>query len=303
MREEGLLCQIRRRFVPTTDSAHSSKRYPKIVKDTEMDGLDEIWIADITYIRLPTNFWYLATILDAFSRYCVGWSLSRFIDTQLTLSALEMALVSRRSAVGLIHHSDQGVQYASSEYIARLEGVGAQISMTSVGNPYENAKAESFFRTLKKGEVCLKDYGNFEEAEGPIVEFIEEVYNRDGKAFASSIDAYGTRLLAEALSLPACCRTVSSKAGVSQVTPKWNTLVFREARGGGGRRAAVWAPLLGRRPPKAISRLTFWPEVVSSASAFTFTSRLSLNLLMPCRSFASAKSGSTHIRFFRRAFS
>jgi transposase InsO family protein len=177
MREESLLCQLRRRFVPTTDSAHAFGRYPNLIKDIEIAALDQTWISDITYIRLPTTFCYLAAILDAYSRRCVGWHLSRFIDTSLTLWALEMALAARRPAVGLIHHSDQGVQYASAEYVERLEEAGAQISMASVGNPYENAKAESFFRTLKMEEVYLKDYRDFEEAEENIGGFIEEVYN------------------------------------------------------------------------------------------------------------------------------
>jgi transposase InsO family protein len=178
MREESLLCQLKRRFVPTTDSAHSLGRYPNLIKDTRIDGLDEVWISDITYVRLPTTFCYLAAILDAYSRKCVGWHLSRFIDTHLTLSALEMALAARRPAPGLIHHSDQGVQYASSEYVLRLEEADAQISMAAVGNPYENAKAESFFRTLKMEEVYLKDYRTFEEAQENIGGFIEEVYNQ-----------------------------------------------------------------------------------------------------------------------------
>jgi putative transposase len=177
MREEPLLCQLKRRFVPTTDSAHSLNRYPNLVEDTRIDGLDQVWIADITYVRLPTTFCYLAAILDAYCRRCVGWHLSRFIDASLTLSALEMALWSRRPAVGLIHHSDQGVQYASSEYVLRLEQAGAQISMAAVGNPYEYAKVESFFRTLKLEEVYLKDYRDFEEAHENIGGFIEEVYN------------------------------------------------------------------------------------------------------------------------------
>jgi putative transposase len=178
MREESLLCQMKRRFKATTDSAHSFGNYPNLIKDAEIDGLDEAWISDITYVRLPTTFCYLAAILDAYSRKCVGWRLSRWIDTRLTLSALEMALVSRRPAPGLIHHSDRGVQYASAEYVSRLKEAGLRISMAAVGNPYENAKAESFFRTLKMEEVYLKDYRDFEEAEENIAEFIEEVYNR-----------------------------------------------------------------------------------------------------------------------------
>ncbi len=178
MREESLLCQIKRRFVPTTDSAHALGTYPNLIKDTKLDGLDQVWISDITYVRLPTSFCYLAAILDAYSRRCVGWHLSPFIDTRLTLSALEMALTTRQPEAGLIHHSDRGVQYASSEYLARLEEAGTLISMTSVGNPYENAKAESFFRTLKMEEVYIKDYRDFEEAYENIAEFIEEVYNQ-----------------------------------------------------------------------------------------------------------------------------
>lgn len=177
MREESLLCQIKRRFVPTTDSAHAFGTYPNLIKDTVLDRLDQLWTSDITYIRLPTTFCYLAAILDAYSRKCVGWQLSRFIDTSLTLRALEMALAARRPEVGLIHHSDQGVQYVSSEYVERLEQAGVLISMASVGNPYENAQAESFFRTLKMEEVYLKDYRNFEEAHENIGGFIEEVYN------------------------------------------------------------------------------------------------------------------------------
>lgn len=178
MRQESLLCQIQRRFVPTTDSAHALGRYPNLIKDIEIDALDQVWLSDITYVRLPTAFCYLAAVLDAYSRRCVGWHLSRFIDTRLTLVALEMALTARRPEVGLIHHSDQGVQYASSEYVLRLQEIGAQISMASVGNPYENAKAESFFRTLKMEEVYIKDYRNFEEAQENIGRFIEEVYNQ-----------------------------------------------------------------------------------------------------------------------------
>lgn len=177
MRQEALLCQLKRHFRPTTDSAHAFGIYPNLIKNTELDGLDQVWISDITYVRLPTSFCYLAVILDAYSRRCVGWCLSRSIDTRLTLRALETALATRRPSAGLIHHSDRGVQYASGEYVSRLEEIGARISMAAVGNPYENAKAESFFRTLKLEEVYLKDYRDFEEAQESIGKFIEEVYN------------------------------------------------------------------------------------------------------------------------------
>jgi transposase InsO family protein len=177
MREESLLCQLARHFVVTTDSQHGWRRYPNLMKDRTIDQLDEVWVSDITYIRLPTAFCYVAAILDACSRRCVGWELSRRIDTSLTLAALERALWTRRPAPGLIHHSDQGVQYASGAYVACLEAAGAQISMASRGNPYENAKAERFFRTLKSEEVYLKNYETYEEAASNIGEFIEEVYN------------------------------------------------------------------------------------------------------------------------------
>ena len=178
MRQESLLCRMKRRFRSTTDSSHSLKRYPNLIEELELDGPDLVWLSDITYVRLPQSFCYLASIIDDFSRYCVGWALSKWIDTKLTLSALQMALESRSPAAGLIHHSDQGVQYASAECVERLEQAGARISMAAVGNPYENAKAESFFRTLKMEEVYLKDYRDFEEAQENIGEFIEEIYNR-----------------------------------------------------------------------------------------------------------------------------
>lgn len=133
---------------------------------------------DITYIRLPSAFVYLAYVLDAFSRRCIGWKLSRQIDTRLTLAALEMALETRQPAPGLIHHSDRGVQYASTEYIARLEQVQAQVSMSATGNPYDNAKAESFFKTLKHEEVYLKEYQTFADAQVHLGQFIEAVYNQ-----------------------------------------------------------------------------------------------------------------------------
>lgn len=134
-------------------------------------------MADITYIRLPTAFVYLACVLDAFSRRCIGWKLSRQIDTQLTLAALDMAVAQRQPAPELIHHSDRGVQYANAAYVARLEQIGAQMSMSAVGNPYDNAKAESFFKTLKHEEVYLNEYRAFAEAEAHISQFIEAVYN------------------------------------------------------------------------------------------------------------------------------
>jgi putative transposase len=177
LRREALLCQLQRRFVVTTDSAHALRTYPNLLVGADLAGPDQAWVADITYVRLPTAFAYLACVLDAWSRRCVGWRLSRWIDTELTLAALEQAIAGRRPAPGLIHHSDRGVQYASAAYVARLAEAGARISMAAVGNPYENAKAESFFRTLKREEVHLNHYQTFHDAEANLDRFIGDVYN------------------------------------------------------------------------------------------------------------------------------
>ncbi len=177
MRQEALLCQLKRRFVVTTDSRHALRAYPNLVAGLELTGPDQLWVADITYIRLPSAFAYLACVLDAWSRRCVGWHLSRTIDTPLTLAALEQAVATRAPAPGLIHHSDRGVQYASTAYVARLDGIGAQISMAATGTPYENAQAESFFKTLKCEEVYLQHYQTFQDAEANLGRFIDDVYN------------------------------------------------------------------------------------------------------------------------------
>jgi transposase InsO family protein len=177
MRQESLLCHLQRHFLVTTDSAHGYRTYPNLLAELMLTGIDQAWVADITYIRLPTTFVYLACILDAFSRRCIGWRLSRQIDSHLTLAALEMALETRQPPPGLIHHSDRGVQYANTEYIARLEQACARVSMSATGNPYDNAKAESFFKPLKREEVHLQDYQTFAEAEAHLGQFIEAVYN------------------------------------------------------------------------------------------------------------------------------
>jgi transposase InsO family protein len=178
MREESLLCQLRKRFVVTTDSQHRWGVYPNLLKARTLTRPNEAWCADITYIRLPTCFCYLAALMDVFSRYLVGWHLSKDIDTRLTLAALEMALCRRCPPVGLIHHSDRGVQYASTAYIARLEEVGALPSMAAKGNPYDNAFAESFFKTLKREEVYLNEYRSFQDAQDNLGRFLEAVYNQ-----------------------------------------------------------------------------------------------------------------------------
>lgn len=177
MREESLLCHLKRHFVYTTDSHHPYRVYPNLVNGRTPDAPDVIWVADLTYIRLPKEFVYLACILDAYSRRCVGWNLSTRIDTNLALGALEEVLATREVKPGLIHHSDRGVQYASTAYVERLMSMGVQISMSAKGNAYDNAKAESFFKTLKQEEVYLKEYQTFQEAQTNIGQFIEDVYN------------------------------------------------------------------------------------------------------------------------------
>lgn len=178
MREESLLCQIKKRFViTTTNSRHGFPVYPNVLADVTLSAPDQAWVADFTYIRLRSAFVYLACILDAFSRRCVGWHLSREMNTQMTSRALQQAIAERHPCPGLIHHSDRGVQYASHEYIEHLQAIGAQISMSAVGNPYDNAKAESFFKTLKQEEVYLKEYDSFADAEQNLTTFIEKVYN------------------------------------------------------------------------------------------------------------------------------
>jgi putative transposase len=178
MRQEALLCQLQRSWITTTDSRHGLRSYPNLLVGLDVQRLNQAWVADITYIRLPTALVYLACLLDAWSRRCVGWQLSRMIDTSLTLVALEAAIRLRQPAIGRIHHSDRGVQYAGSAYVARLTGIGAQISMSAKGNPYDNAKAQSFFKTLKREEVYLKQYETFAEAESQIGQCIDDVYNQ-----------------------------------------------------------------------------------------------------------------------------
>jgi transposase InsO family protein len=153
MRQEALLCQLKRTWVATTASRHGLQTYPNLLAGLTLTRPNQAWVADSTYVKLPTAFVYLACVLDAWSRRCVGWQLSRTIDTQLTLATLNHAIALREPAGGLIHHSDRGVQYASTAYVERLLSIGAHISMSAKGNPYDNAKAESFFKTLKREMV------------------------------------------------------------------------------------------------------------------------------------------------------
>jgi putative transposase len=178
MREDNLLCLRRRKFVVTTDSNHSRKVYPNLAAELVLTGLNQLWVADITYIRLEMEFVYLAVVIDAFSRRVIGWALDRSVEDELTLTALRMALEVRRPSPGLVHHSDRGSQYASGDYTDLLKANGCQISMSHKASPWENAGCESWMKTLKSEEVYRQEYRNLAEARGCIERFIEKVYNQ-----------------------------------------------------------------------------------------------------------------------------
>ena len=178
MREDNLLCLRRRRFVVTTDSNHSHPVYPNVAATLEVNAVNRLWRADITYIRLETEFVYLAVILDAFSRHVVGWALDRTLEATLVTTALRRALEARRPTAGLVHHSDRGVQYACGEYTGLLKQHGITISMSRKGNPYDNAACESFMKTLKYEEVYRQEYRDMAEALASIGEFIDRTYNQ-----------------------------------------------------------------------------------------------------------------------------
>jgi putative transposase len=179
MREDNLLCLRSRPFVPrTTDSRHDHAILPNRIRGLVPTGIDQIWVADITYVRLGEAFIYLAVVLDAFSRKVVGWALDDHLEARLAIAALDMALAARNPARdSLIHHSDRGVQYASNDYVARLSARAIAVSMSRVANPYDNAKAESFMKTLKAEEVNGKAYTTLEQARRDIGRFINTVYN------------------------------------------------------------------------------------------------------------------------------
>jgi transposase InsO family protein len=177
MREDNLLCIRKRKFVVTTDSNHTRKVYPNLAGQMVVSNINQLWVADITYIRLQTEFVYLAVILDAFSRRVIGWALDRTMENELCLSALRMALESRRPGSGLVHHSDRGSQYASGDYTDLLKEHGCQISMSRKSSPWENAGCESWIKTLKNEEVYRQEYRNLSEAHALIGQFIDRVYN------------------------------------------------------------------------------------------------------------------------------
>lgn len=175
MREEGLVRRPRKRFVATTSSDHRLRVYPNLAAAMDITAPDQLWVSDLTYIRLGHEFIYLAVVLDACSRRCLGWSLGRRLEAALATAALRMALTERKPEV---HHSDRGVQYASGEYTSLLKEDGIAISMSRKGNPYDNAKAESFMKTLKCEQVYLSEYDNLADARAQIGHFLEAVYNQ-----------------------------------------------------------------------------------------------------------------------------
>ncbi len=178
MREDNLLCVRRRKFLVTTDSNHGRAVYPNRARELVLTGVNQLWIADLTYIRLAAEFVFLAAILDAFSRRVIGWALDRPLDDELTLTALRMAIERRTPLPGLVHHSDRGSQYASRDYIELLQANQIRISMSRKANPWDNAACESFMKTLKYEEVYRNEYRDLAEARAAIGEFLEKIYNQ-----------------------------------------------------------------------------------------------------------------------------
>jgi len=178
MRADNLLAIRRRKFVATTDSQHGFRVYPNLAAHLELTDVNQLWVADLTYVRLQAEFVFLAVVLDAFSRRAVGWALGRELDANLALAALNVAIDSRHPLPGLVHHSDRGSQYASAAYVGCLESIQAVPSMSRAGRPWENGKCESFIKTLKQEEINARTYVSLEELGQHVEEFMAQIYNR-----------------------------------------------------------------------------------------------------------------------------
>jgi transposase InsO family protein len=177
MEQDQLLAIRKRRFVVTTDSRHSFTVFPNLAQYMKLDMRNQLWVADLTYIRLAREFVFLALVLDAWSRAVIGWKLGRRLDCELALAALQKAIATRRPQPGLVHHSDGGSQYAARDYVEQLERIGATLSMSRPGRPWENGRCESFIRTLKKEEIDARAYTGLQHLERNIDEFITTFYN------------------------------------------------------------------------------------------------------------------------------
>jgi transposase InsO family protein len=178
MAEDNLLALRRRKYIVTTDSGHDLPVYRNLAARLKLSGINQLWVADITYIRLRRQFLFLAVVLDAYSRRVVGWALEESLEGFLPMTALRKAIAERQPEPGLVHHSDRGTQYASREYIALLEQHGMEPSMSRAGCPYDNAKCESFIKTLKQEEIYTRQYRDHADLELHIAEFLEQYYNR-----------------------------------------------------------------------------------------------------------------------------
>jgi len=177
MRELGIQGRIKRKYISTTNSKHNNKIYPDLTKNLKVHKINQLWCADITYIRILNGFVYLAAIIDVYSRRIVGYAIGKTLCPKLTVTALSMA-IANRDINNLVHHSDQGIQYTCKEYINILKTHHIKISMSAKGNPYDNAFVESFFKTLKQEEVYLWEYESFSDVINRIPYFIEDVYNK-----------------------------------------------------------------------------------------------------------------------------
>jgi transposase InsO family protein len=217
MQQDNLLCLRKRRFVATTDSSHDLQVWLNLAARMDLTGIDQLWVADITYLRLAGEFLYLAVVLDAFSRRVLGWALDERLDAGLAIAALRQAIDLRQPAPGLVHHSDRGVQYASHAYVNLLLEHGIQPSMSRAVNPYDNAKCESFMKTLKQEEIHTRQYRDRADLEAHIGEFIERYYNRRRLHSAlnyRSPEAFEQSLLAQPATVPVASMSFFRHEGI-----------------------------------------------------------------------------------------